>query len=139
MLSAMPFSQTNSDVQLPYRFPTTPESHDDELCSECCVEHSNLKEIIQGMQSAQDAQVGYSCDYQNKRAARSCNEVKESMKGHRKLAANHSMKRPDYIGHRHITRLQSDAYGRGITRSQQESTNLRAVSVVEILHLSTFG
>ena len=127
VLSAMPFSQTNSDVQLPYRFPITAESHDDELCSECCVGKSDLKEIIQGMQSAQDAQVGYSCDDQNKRAARSCNEVKESMKGHRKLAADHSTKRPEYIGHRHVTRLQSDAYGRGITRSQQESTNLRAI------------
>ena len=51
------------------------------------------------------------------------------MKGHRKLAAEHVDKRQDYIGHRHVTRLQADMYGRGITRSQQESNNLRATGL----------
>ena len=34
-------------------------------------------------------------------------------------------KRTSYIGHRHVTRILSDYYGRGIVRSNQESTNLR--------------
>ena len=36
-----------------------------------------------------------------------------------------SDKRTSYIGHRHVTRILSDYYGRGIVRSNQESTNLR--------------
>ena len=36
--------------------------------------------------------------------------------------------RLSYIGHRHVTRILSDYYGRGIVRSSQESTNLRAYS-----------
>ena len=95
VLSAMPFSQTNSDVQLPYRFPITEESHASDLCSEGCIEKNSLKRITEGMQLAQDAQVGYSCDYQNKRSAKACNEVKESMKSHKRLAEENSTKRPD--------------------------------------------
>ena len=34
-------------------------------------------------------------------------------------------RRTSYIGHRHVTRILSDYYGRGIVRSNQESTNLR--------------
>ena len=138
LLSAMPFSQTNSDVQLPYRFPTTVESHADDLCSSQCALAENFKEVVHAMQSQQDAQIGYSCDYQNKRAAKSCNEVKESMKGHRKLAVDNETKRPDYIGKRHVSRLHSDVYGRGITRSQQESTNLRATGVENVVTSSEF-
>ena len=36
--------------------------------------------------------------------------------------------RLSYIGHRHVTRILSNYYGRGIVRSNQESTNLRAYS-----------
>ena len=41
------------------------------------------------------------------------------------LAEKFSDKRTSYIGHRHVTRILSDHYGRGIVRSNQESTNLR--------------
>ena len=34
-------------------------------------------------------------------------------------------RRPDYIGKRQVVRLCSDAYGKGIVRSNQESINLR--------------
>ena len=119
------FSQTNSDVQLPYRFAITEETHDDMVCPEKCSRKHTLKDVIETVQSIQDAQIGYQCDYQNKRAARSCNEVKECMKGHRKLSADTVDKSPNYIGKRHVTRLCSDAYGKGIVRSQQESMNLR--------------
>ena len=50
----------NSDVQLPYRFAIAELTH----CST-------------DAQMSQDAQVGYACDYQNKRQSLACNEVKE--------------------------------------------------------------
>jgi hypothetical protein len=71
------------------------------------------------------------CDYQNMRAAKSCNEVKECIKGHRKLHASISCNRPAYIGKRHVARLCADAYGKGITRSQEESINLRVAGTNE--------
>ena len=95
------------------------------VCSEKCFQKHTLKDVVETVQNIQDAQIGYQCDYQNKRAARSCNEVKECMKGHRKLSADIVDKSPNYIGKRHVTRLCSDAYGKGIVRSQQESMNLR--------------
>ena len=42
-----------------------------------------------------------------------------------------SDKRTSCIGHRHVTRILSDYYGRGIVRSNQEGTNLRAYSRAE--------
>ena len=47
------------------------------------------------------------------------------------MAEKISDKRTSYIGHRHVTRILSDYYGRGIVRSNQESTNLRAYSRTE--------
>ena len=117
--------QTNSDVQLPYRFATTPETHADDHCSEGCGESANTQQVLQAFQCSQDAQIGYTCDYQNKRAARSCNEVKECIKGHRRLQSTIHDKRPDYIGKRQVTRLCSDAYGKGIVRSNQECYVIR--------------
>ena len=122
------FLQTNSDVQLPYRFAITAGTHAAEECQEACVEVGSTTAVIEAVQSSQDAQVGYACDYQNKRAARSCNEVKECVKGHRRLHDEVATHRPSYIGDRHTKRLLSDTYGRGIVRSNQESTNLRVYS-----------
>ena len=119
------FLQTNSDIQLPYRFAITKRTHDDSICSEHCYDYINAAEIIQSFQCCQDAQIGYTCDYQNKRAARSCNEVKECVKGHRRLHSSLHDKRPEYIGKRQVIRLCSDAYGKGTVRSNQESINLR--------------
>ena len=121
----MALLQTNTDVQLPYRFAIVEETHDNEQCRAPCVERSQLDHIEDLVQSSQDAQVGYTCDYQNKRAARSCNEVKERMKGHKKLMKDIAERGPSYIGRRQVQRLMSDAYGKGIVRSNQESTNLR--------------
>ena len=54
MLVAMRF---NSDVQLPYRFPITQETHDVEMCGdENCVQACDDEEIIESCQSAQNAQ-----------------------------------------------------------------------------------
>lgn len=136
--------QTNSDVQLPYRFGITPETHCSDLCVEACGEDSNTREVLQAFQCCQDAQVGYTCDYQNKRSARSCNEVKECIKGHRRLQSQVADKRPAHIGKRQVIRLCSDAYGKGIVRSNQESINLRVggsednVTSAESFHTASF-
>ena len=53
-------------------------------------------------------------------------------------------KTPDYIGKRHMMRLCSDAYGKGIVRSNQESINLRIngtrddVTSAESFHTASF-
>ena len=63
----------NSDVQLPYRFPTIPESHccDDETC----LRNSDTASI-HAAQGAQDAQAGYACDNCTKRQPCASKEVK---------------------------------------------------------------
>ena len=116
----------NSDVQLPYRFPITAETHDDTLCGEACVSSVDPDVILQAAQTSQDAQAGYACDYCNKRQPMAFNEVKECCKGHDGLAESLHGEGLSYIGKRHATRLMSDAYGRGIVRGQAENTNLRA-------------
>ena len=84
MLAAL---QCNSDVQLPYRFGISEQTHCTTACTENCVDIASSKEVVEAAQNAQDAQAGYACDYQNKRAARSCNEVKECVKGHKQMHA----------------------------------------------------
>ena len=134
---------TNTDVQLPYRFPITPETHA-AICDEDCVARANLADVIDIAQRSQDAQVGYACDYQNKRAARSCNEVKECAKGIHRLGKEVGDQGPARLGKRLVTRLCSDAYGKGIVRSQQESINLRVggtdadVTSAESFHTASF-
>jgi hypothetical protein len=117
--------QTNSDAQLPYRFALDADTHANGKCQENCVSEASFEEVLEACQNSQDAQVGYACDYQNKRAAESCNEVEECIKGHRKLRATISCNRFAYVGERHVARLCADAYGKGIALAQQESINLR--------------
>ena len=72
--------QCNSDVQLPYRLCEA--THDDvSRCADECYSSSTTKDMVEAAQAAQDSQAGYACDYQNKRAACSCNEVKECVNG----------------------------------------------------------
>ena len=118
-------------MQLPYRFAVTQDTHDDQACKDPQCIAATVESVIDAFQTSQDAQVGYTCDYCNKRAARSCNEVKECIKGHRKLHSDVSDKRPAYIGKRQVLRLCSDAYGKGIVRSNQESVNLRIAGTAE--------
>ena len=47
-------------------------------------------------------------------------------KGHGQLGEDIAHERPAYIGKRHVTRLCSDAYGKGVVRSNQERVNLNA-------------
>ena len=66
--------QCNSDVQLPYRLPLTAEPHS-VLCprGQECLEKYDMAAVVKATQVAQDAQVGYACDYQNKRQPLACN------------------------------------------------------------------
>ena len=54
----------NSDVQLPYRFPVCPATHD---CEEECTHDLDDNAIVEATQLAQDAQAGYACYDCNKR------------------------------------------------------------------------
>ena len=128
ILSGCPGLNFNNDIQIPYRFPIIEDIHDNNVCSEECWKDMDEAEMILAAQTQQNAQAGYAADYQNKRSAQSFNEVKEAKKGHHALAEKINDKRTSYIGHRHVTRILSDYYGRGIVRSNQESTNLRAYS-----------
>ena len=126
MLAAHRF---NSDVQLPYRFPITTHTHSSD-CAEDCVKLAgggkNIAEIVHAVQTSQDAQAGYACDYCSKRPPMAFNEIKECCKGHRDLSYKLKGEAVNYMGKRHAMRLMSDAYGKGIVRGQVENTNLRA-------------
>ena len=115
----------NSDVQLPYRFPIHANTHIS--CEENCLAlQLSEEECINQAQWQQDAQTGYSCDYCTKRQPAAFNEVKECCKGHAQLNAKLAGESVQRVGKRHVSRLMSDAYGKGIVRGQAESTNLRA-------------
>jgi hypothetical protein len=117
----------NSDVQLPYRFPITEDSHcDATLCPHECIGKDDDLSLLAAVQMGQDAQAGYACDYCTKRQPMAFNEVKECCKGHMVLNEAVSGKELKYIGKRHMLRLMSDAYGKGIVRGHVENTNLRA-------------
>ena len=118
----------NSDVQLPYRLPVCVASHaPSDLCDCGCPAQHDENEVIEGTQIAEDAQAGYACDYSNKRSAKTFNEVKEFRKGHRTLPTELEGERPAYLGKRYATRLCSDAYGKGVVRSNKSATTRTSV------------
>lgn len=63
------------------------------------------------VQNAEDAQAGYTCHFQNKQAARSCDEVKEDMKGARTWQVTLIDKSASRM---YFTSSFSYAYGKGI-------------------------
>ena len=69
--------QCNSDVQLPYRFVIDETTHDNTECSEQCWKLANVKDLTEIIQTCQDAQTGYTCDYQNKRNPIAVHESRE--------------------------------------------------------------
>ena len=80
--------------------------------------------IVVAAQMAQDAQVGYSCDYQNKRNPVGIHEAKEWMKGHKQLHENLRGESIPYQGRRTAQRIMSDSYGKGIVRGAVECVSL---------------
>ena len=114
----------NGDVQLPFRFPITPETHDCELCQEKCDQELPLWKLIQEAQINQAAQAGYACDYQNKRVQIANHETKEWMRGQQHLYEELKDGKAGYLGARSVKRLITDCYGRGVVRGAVETTNL---------------
>ena len=130
LVCGLPGCNSNSDVQLPYRFPLTTATHH-KSCTHNCTELETKKHTVRAAQRSQNAQAGYAADYQCKRCARSFNEIKEFMKGHRSIAEQIKDERSGYVGFRHARRILSDYYGKSVVRSQQESANLRLYSKAE--------
>ncbi|CAJ1385063.1 unnamed protein product, partial [Effrenium voratum] len=134
----------NGDLQAPYRFPVTKETHDDALCQEeTCVGDGDVKLLVREAQRtqagrevaavlpgsvcsrvAQAAQAGYGCDYMNKRLPIAVQELKEWQRGHRELGEDLKDKPAGYIGARVAKRLTTDCYARGVCRGAVECANL---------------
>lgn len=115
----------NTDVQIPYSIPVAKETHANS-CTEECWKVNSLQTVVETAQRRQNAQAGYACDYQNKRAAMAVNEIKEQTKGHVRLSSDLQSHQLGYIGARHCKRLMSDFYNKYCVRSQQERANLNA-------------
>ena len=113
----------NSDVQLPYRLPVIPENRSSTYTG-ACMKTMDDAAIAEAAQAAQDAQIGYCCDYQNKRNPICFHELKEFMKGHVELSRQLAGECRGYVGRRHVQRIISDFYGRGIVRGAVECVNL---------------
>ena len=69
----------NSDVQIPFRFPITSVTHQDECCDQKCHQRARLADMIKEAQTNQAAQAGYACDYQNKRLPIAVHEIKVTL------------------------------------------------------------
>ena len=114
----------NSDVQLPYRFPITPATHDGSQCPDACHNTMPIQALIREAQINQAAQVGYTTDYQNKRLSVATNECKEWAKAQKNLAEELADKPPGYVGARLSKRVITDCHARGVCRGAVECTNL---------------
>lgn len=114
----------NGDVQLPYRFPITADTHNHQLCPQKCDEEMPLWQLVRDAQTTQAAQAGYACDYQNKRVQIANHESKEWMKGQQHLYEELKDNKAGYLGARSVKRLITDCYGRGVVRGAVETTNL---------------
>lgn len=113
----------NSDVQPPYRFPLTPQSHSSHLCKSEC-EKVPVRNLIWEAQVNQAAQAGYAADYQNKRLPVAVHECKEWMKAQKKLVEELEDNKPGYVAARLGKRIITDCYARGVCRGAVECINL---------------
>ena len=114
----------NGDVQLPYRFPITVDTHEHDLCEQHCDEKMPIWQLIKEAQANQAAQAGYATDYQNKRLPLAIHEVKDWTRGQQHLHDDMKDKKTGYVGARTTKRLITDCYGRGVVRGAMESCNL---------------
>ena len=121
---------TRTDVQSPFRFPITPETHSRQCKSmqTCCSAKALHRDVVEAAQAAQDAQCGYACDYQNKRDPMAFSEVKEFLKGHRNLKETLT----DHEVHRELVASSADYKQE---RQERESKAWRqGASVVILTH-----
>ena len=114
----------NGDVQIPYRFPITPDTHSSTFCSLDCDQKMPVWQLTKDAQINQSAQAGYAADYQNKRLPIAVHEVKEWMKAQGKLIEELEDQKPGYLGARLAKRMITDCYARGVCRGTVECTNL---------------
>eukprot|EP00959_Pyramimonas_sp_CCMP1952_P080323 1678706-Pyramimonas_sp.AAC.1 len=110
----------NNDIKVPYRLPITEKTHD-ESCSESCFEKASLEDIVRAVEASQSAQVGYHCDYCNKRQPIGVAEAKEWAKGHQQLAETLKGETCAYASRRHALRICSDCFARGVLRTPNET------------------
>ena len=116
--------RSNCDVQLPYRFPITPDTHSSTECEEDCDSEMPIWQLVKEAQTNQAAQAGYACDYQNKRLPIAVHEVKEWMRGQQRLYEDIKDNKIGYLGARCAKRLITDCYGRGVVRGAVETSHL---------------
>ena len=114
----------NSDVQVPFRFPILPDTHNSQVCSGDCTAHMCLAGLTREAQINQAAQAGYAGDYQNKRLPVAIQEAKEMIKAQNDLAKELQDKQPGYVGGRVAKRIITDCYARGVCRGAVECSNL---------------
>ena len=77
-------SADNNDVKVPMRLPITTKTHE-ATCTANCVGATSRAVLVDAMEASQAAQVGYFCDYCNKRHPCGVWECNEWSKGHVKL------------------------------------------------------
>ncbi len=80
--------------------------------------------MITAVETSQSAQVGYHCDYCNKRQPVGVAEGKEWAKGHQTLSEQCRGETVAYGSRRHALRIMSDCFGRGLLRTPNETVKL---------------
>ena len=73
-------SGDNGDIKVPYRLPLL-EATQDAACKERCFEKQSIDAISDAVDDSQAAQVGYHCDYCNKRQPIGLHECREWRRG----------------------------------------------------------
>ena len=73
-------SGDNNDIRVPYRLPILRQTHE-KCCEERCFEKESMQSVIDAVEASQSAQVGYHCDYANKRQPLGMHEASEWVNG----------------------------------------------------------
>ena len=113
----------NGDVQLPYRFPITAETHEP-FCVYACDQKMPVWQLVRVAETTQRAQAGYACDYMNKRLALAIQECKMWMRAQQALYEELIESKAGYFAARAAKRLITDCYGKGVVRGAVEIANL---------------
>jgi hypothetical protein len=122
-------SGDNNDIKIPFRFAITEATHE-ASCSRTCPQTTSLREIIKAIEASQAAQVGYHCDYANKRQVIGLRECREWCKGLNALGAKlqQGHEQIPYIAARYAKRIISNCFARGIMRTPNETAKLNDIA-----------
>ena len=118
-------ARDNNDIKLPFRLPILASTHSG-TCAEDCVAKFQVGRMAEAVEASQHASVGYCCDYTSKRQPVGVHECKEWAKGHRVLSQQLQGETPGYTARRHVQRIISDCFAKGIVRGAVEAANLRS-------------